>query len=146
MGILIIDRVRKVTEGLINDEEGGFRTGRRCVGHILTLKHIGKKAREKKCRVYVCFMDLEKAYDKVNREVLWQALRMYYVGDKLLNGIKRVYVDSLACVRIKGCESECFRIDCGVRQVCIMSPWLFDIWMQLKMGVGRRGGKRVEIA
>ena len=38
-------------------------------------------------------------------------LRMYDVGGKLLNGIKSVYANSLACVRVKGCESECFRID-----------------------------------
>ena len=33
------------------------------------------------------FMDFEKAYDRFNREVLWQVLRMYDVGGKLLNGI-----------------------------------------------------------
>ena len=57
---------------------------------------------------------------------------MYDVGGKLLNGIKIMYVDSLACVRIKGGESELFRIDNGVRQGCIMSPWVFNvqyIWM-----------------
>ena len=43
------------------------------------------------------------------------------MGGKLLNGIKSIYVDSLACAAVKGCESECFRIDSGVRQVCIMS-------------------------
>ena len=47
------------------------------------------------------FMDLEKAYDRVNREALWQVLRMNGVGGKLLNGIKSIYVSSLACVRVK---------------------------------------------
>ena len=42
------------------------------------------------------FMDLEKAYDRVNRE----ALRMYGLGGKLLNGIKSMYDNSVACVRI----------------------------------------------
>ena len=46
-------------------------------------------------------MDPEKAYDKVNREALWQVLRMYDVGVKLLRGIKSVYVKILACVRVK---------------------------------------------
>ena len=49
-------------------------------------------------------------------------LRMYDVGAKLLNGIKSMYVNSLDCVRVKGGESECFRIDSGVRQGSIMSP------------------------
>ena len=51
---------------------------------------------------------------------------MYDVDIKLLNGIKSTYVNSLVCVRVKNCESECFRIDNIVRQVCILSPWLFD--------------------
>ena len=41
---------------------------------------------------------------RVSRETLWQVLRMYDVGGKLLNGIKIIYVNSLACVRVKGCE------------------------------------------
>ena len=47
------------------------------------------------------FMNLEKAYDRINKESLWQVLRMYYVDGKLLNGIKSMYVNSLACVRVK---------------------------------------------
>ena len=69
------------------------------------------------------FMGMEKAFDRINRESLWQALKMYDVGGKLLNVIKSVYVNILACAKVKGCESECFRIDSGVRQVCIMSYW-----------------------
>ena len=49
--------------------------------------------------VYVGFMDLEKAYDEVNRKALWQVLRMYGVGGKLLNGIESMYVKSQAYVR-----------------------------------------------
>ena len=45
-------------------------------------------------------MDLEKAYNRVNREALWQVLIMYDVGGKLLNGMKRIYVNSLACVEV----------------------------------------------
>ena len=58
-------------------------------------------------------MDLEKVDDKGNREAIWQVLRIYDMSGKLLNGIKSVYV----YVRVKGCESDCFRIDSGVRQV-----------------------------
>ena len=45
---------------------------------------------------------------------------MHDVGGKLLNGLKSIYVNSLACVRVKGGKSDCFRIDSGVRQVYIM--------------------------
>ena len=52
----------------------------------------------------------------VNREALRQLLRMYDVGGKLLNGIKGFYVNSTACVRIKGGVRKQFMIDSGVRQ------------------------------
>ena len=71
--------------------------------------------------MYVGFIDLEKSYDRVNKEALCQVLRMYDIGGKLLSGIKSMYVDSSACIRVKGGESEQFRIDSGVRQGSIMS-------------------------
>ena len=49
--------------------------------------------------MYVGFIDLDKVYNRVNREALWQVLRMYDVwGSKLLSEIKSMYVDSSACV------------------------------------------------
>ena len=80
--------------------------------------------------MYVGFIDLEKAYGKVNREALWQVLKMHDVEGKFFNGIKSMYVDISACVRVKEGEIQRFRIDSGVVQGCIMSPWLFNIWMK----------------
>ena len=58
---ILVDRVRRVTEGLIDDEQGGFRAERGCVDKI-TLKQIEKNVE------YVGFMDLEKPSDRVNKE------------------------------------------------------------------------------
>ena len=52
-------------------------------------------------------------------------------GGKLLDGVKSMYVDSLACVRVKQGVSEWFKIDSGVRQGCIMSAWLFNIYIYI---------------
>ena len=78
-------------------------------------------------------MDLEKAYARVNKEALRQVLRIYDVGDTLLNDFTSVSVNSLACFIIKGGESECFRIDSGVKQGCIMSLWFFNVNMNAVM-------------
>ena len=87
--------------------------------------------------------------DRINRETLWQVLRMYEMDGKMMSGITSMYVDWLACVRVKAGERECFRIDRGVRQGCIMSPWLFNLYMdtkmkKVKMGSGRRGMRFLE--
>ena len=58
---------------------------------------------------------------------------MYDVGGKLLNGIKSMYVKSLAFVRVKGGENKCFKINSGVRQGCIMSPWVSNVYMDAVM-------------
>ena len=56
---------------------GGFRAGRGCVDQIFTLKQIGEKAQEKNFRVYVGFIDLEKLYDRVNREAFCQVVAQW---------------------------------------------------------------------
>ena len=68
---------------------------------------------------------------------------MYDVGGKQLSGINSMYINSLTCVRLKGGESEASG-SIGVRQGCIMSPWLFNVYMDAvmkeeKMGLGRKG-------
>ena len=57
---ILVDRVHRVTGGLIDDQQGGFRAGRVCVDQIFTLKQVGEKARKKKRRVYVRFIGLER--------------------------------------------------------------------------------------
>ena len=71
---------------------------------------------------------------------------MFNVGGKLLNGIKIIYVDSMyvACVKGKYGESEAFRINSGVGKGSMMSPLLFNIYMdplmkEAKIGLWRRG-------
>ena len=88
---------------------------------------IGEKAREEKRLVYVGFIDLENAHNRVNREVLWQVLRMYDVGGKLLSEIKSTYDDSSACVRVKWGESEQFKIvgETRVYHVNLAFQWIY---------------------
>ena len=64
-------------------------------------------------------------------------------------GGKLLYVDNSACVSVKGGESERFKIDSGVKQGCIMSPWLFNVYMdgvtkEVKIEMGRRGVSLLE--
>ena len=103
------------------------------------------------------FIDLEETYNRVNREALWQFLRMCDVDGKLLSGIKSMYVTSLACVRMKWGESECFRIESGVRTRLFLLPLSLKRvygWSDERgeIGDGEDGsmvserGKRMEIA
>ncbi len=54
---------------------------------------------------------------------------MYGVGGKLLEGVRSFYDNAIAFVRMNGELSESFSVEVGVRQGCVMSPWLFNIYM-----------------
>ena len=102
---------------------------------------------ERKNVVFVGFMGLWKVYDRVNKEAL--LLTMYDMDAKLLNEIKRRYVNSRVCVILKLGENECFRIDSGVRHRYMISPWLFNVYMNaarrdMKMGMRRMGVRFLE--
>ncbi len=57
-------------------------------------------------------------------EKLWNVLGIYGVEGQLLEGIKAFYTGASACVRVKRDLTESFSIEVGVRQGCLMSPWL----------------------
>ena len=71
--------------------------------------------------MYTVFIDLEKAVD---REDLWNFLEIYCVGEELLGGIKAFYRETNACVRVEGELSESFPTGMGVKQGCVVPPWL----------------------
>ncbi|KAK5906143.1 hypothetical protein CgunFtcFv8_002034 [Champsocephalus gunnari] len=77
----------------------------------------------------MCFVDLEKAYDQVPRELLWEVLREYRVRGSLLRAIQSLYSQSESCVRVLGSKSDPFPVRVGLRQGCALSPILFVIYM-----------------
>ena len=56
-------------------------------------------------------------------------LRVYGVGEKLLKAVQSFYVDSRVCVWVGNDVSEWFPVNVGIRQGCVMSPWLFNVYM-----------------
>ncbi len=68
------------------------------------------------------------------------------MGGKLLSAIKSFYEAASACVRINGETSEHFEMKVGLRRGCVMSPWLFNIYMdgvmrEVKGKVGEVGAR-----
>ena len=54
---------------------------------------------------------------------------MYGVGGKLLKAVQSFYADSRVCVRVGNDVSEWFPVNIGLRRGCVMSPWLFNVYM-----------------
>ena len=71
----------------------------------------------------------KKTDDTIDWDGLWQMLRVYLVGGKLLKAVLSFYVNSRECVRMGNDVSEWFPVNVRLRQGCVMSPWLFNVYM-----------------
>ena len=96
----IIDRIRTWTDGLLWKVQCGFRCGRGCVDQLFVVRQLCEFFLSKGKDLFWAFMDLEKAYGRMDRDALWQVLRLYEVGGKLLKAVQSFYADSKACIRI----------------------------------------------
>ena len=63
----------------------------------------------------------------VDRDAMWNILRLNGIGGRLLRGLTSLYVGSNAGVRVRNEVSEWFPVKVGLRQGHVMSPWLFNL-------------------
>ena len=87
----------------------------------------------------MAFVDLEKAFDRVLREVVWWALRYLGVDEWIVSVIKAMYEDVTTKVRLNGRESNAFSVRVGVHQGSVLSPLLFIIVLEALSRVFREG-------
>ena len=66
-GRILIEKGCSLTEGLVGEEQCGFRSGRECDDQVFVIKQMSEKFVDKDKSLYVAYMDLEKAYDRVDR-------------------------------------------------------------------------------
>ena len=79
-GKVLVKRVRAGTECSIGVEQCGFRKGRGCMDQVFAVRQVCEKYLANGKDVFWAFMDLEKAYDTVDRYGMWQMPRVYGVG------------------------------------------------------------------
>uniref|UniRef100_A0A8C6K8L9 Reverse transcriptase domain-containing protein n=1 Tax=Nothobranchius furzeri TaxID=105023 RepID=A0A8C6K8L9_NOTFU len=122
-------RVRRIVEPQIQEEQCGFRPGRGTLDQLYTLRGILEGAWEFAQPVYMCFVDLEKAFDRVPRGALWGVLREYGVPGPLIRAVRSLYDRCQSLVRIAGSKSGSFPVRVGLRQGCPLSQILFITFM-----------------
>ena len=112
---------------IIVEEQGGFRRERSTVDQIFILLEIITCRRPDP--TYCCFIDIQKAYDKVWRDAIWKKLDEYGIKGRIWRVIKNIYERVESCVLVGNEKTEYFEIDLGVRQGCILSPILFSLFI-----------------
>ena len=113
----------------ILESQAGFRRHRSLTDHVFTMQQLMEASKEFDQPLYAAFVDIEKAYDGIPRQALLATLRRYGASERVCQLITMLYKKTTAKVRV-GCEtSDSFNIESGVKQGCILSTLLFNIYM-----------------
>jgi len=124
---VILSRIQEKIDITLRRQQAGFRAGRSCVDHVVTLRVIIEQINELQESLYLVFVDFEKAFDRLNHRNLWEALRRKGVPEKIVTLIEAQYEAFVCRVLHDGVLSDPIRVAAGVRQGCILSPLLFLI-------------------
>ena len=114
---------------LLCEEQNGFRPKRSCEEHIYTLTSIVRNRLGMGQATFAAFIDFQKAFDWVNRDILLNKLREYGITGKIFTSIKNLYTQTNAQVKLNQNFTEPFLTTSGVRQGDSMSPTLFNIFL-----------------
>jgi hypothetical protein len=138
---ILLARLQERIKGKLLEAQAGFLEGRGCDDLIFTLRMLTQYANEFNKPMYACFIDFKKAYDCINRDALWTICKRYGVDGELLDMMMLMYNDTTAKVKTAWGPSREFSLRSGVKQGCVLSPLLFNIFLDHVMRTAiTRGG------
>ena len=108
--------------------QAGFRKGRGTRDQIANIRWIIKNAREFQKNIYFCFIEYANAFDCVDHNKLWKILKEIGISDHLTCLLRNLYAGQEATIRTGHGKRDWFQIAKGVRQGCILSPCLFNLY------------------
>lgn len=130
---VILRRLRGRIRSEVSEEQCGFVEGKGTSNAIFMLRNMAERVIEKQRNLYVCFIDYEKAFDRVRHGDLLEILKSIGVDGGELRMIRNLYWAQKARVRVDGEETEWQKISRGVRQGCVLSPDLFSLYGEIIM-------------
>ena len=92
-----------------------------------------EKARDVQKSIYFCFIDYTKAFDCLNHNKLWKILKEMGIPEHLICILRNLYAGQEATIRTGHGTTDWFKIGKGVRQGCILSPCLFNLYAEYIM-------------
>ena len=127
MEIVVLDRVKNYLVTTCN--QFGFKKKMGTDLPIYLLKEIVLKYHSLNANVFMCFLDASKAFDGVNHSLLFNKLLNQGVPGYIVRLLKFWYSNQTLCVQWAGLISSTFTVSNGVRQGEILSPHLFNVYV-----------------
>ena len=114
---------------LLGEIQHGFRKGRSGADCTFVLNSVLWKTTAAKKKAHLAFIDLQKAYDSVDRAILWRKLESMGVKGKFLASLKSLYQGDFVTAEVNGVTTSPVYLSRGVRQGCSLSPMLFALYI-----------------
>ena len=111
---ILLNRIRSQIDPILRKNQAGFRKGRSCAQQTHILRRIMEGFQSKQLPLCVTFIDYKKAFDSIDRKVMFAVLRHYGILEKVVNAISVLYKNSKSVVSVDGNISESFDVTTGV--------------------------------
>lgn len=127
---ILHDRLRSLVEthNILEGSQEGFRGGKGVGRQGQSVTWIYHRAKRRKRKLFVAYVDFTLAFDSVDHEALFRAMEAFNIPDVDL--IRSIYRATPYCVSTEFGDTAEIRVTRGCRQGCILSPLIFDIFMQ----------------
>ena len=126
-------------ENILSLEQCGFRPQRSTVDMMFVVRRLHELARKKDTPLYLCFIDLTKVYDSIDRTLLWDVLARFGVPPRMLAVIHQFHYGMQARVRLDdGERPDKFDVGQGLKQGCVLAPLLFNMFFMAVLRVGEK--------
>ena len=138
---IILERLKHALDHKLHCEQAEFRKDKSCTDHIASLRIMIGQSKEWQTPLYMNFIDFEKAFDGVDKNVTWQLMGHYGVPPKFIRLSQELYEASFCQVIHIGKLSEPFKMNTGVRQGTLLPPMIFIMVMDWIMREVESQGK-----
>ena len=128
---IILNRLKPQAEKIIAKEQAGFRAGRNTAEQIFNLRILCEKYFQHQQDLYHVFIDFKKAFDRAWHAALWATMKKHNFSTNLIQVIRNLYNTATSAVLFNGSIGDWFRTTAGVRQGCLLSPTLFNVFLEM---------------
>uniref|UniRef100_A0A8D8VL77 Craniofacial development protein 2 n=2 Tax=Cacopsylla melanoneura TaxID=428564 RepID=A0A8D8VL77_9HEMI len=123
-------RLYRICEEHVSPTQFGFMKGLGTRDALFSIHVLFQRCRDMNCNIYACFIDYQKAFDRVKHNKMIEILQDSGIDGKDLRIIKNLYWNQSAVVKVNQEKTEEVKILRGVRQGCILSPLIFNLYSE----------------